>query len=137
MFPQNYEFNESENSIFADVASKMSAVGFFSIFFGLLNISLSLVYLFQISQSGDSRITMQGIGGISQGLVLLLVGSWTKKAGTSFKQIVDSRGQDIRNLMDAMSSLRKLYTLQYWLLVIALVIVAIALVANLFMKFRP
>ncbi|NJL43462.1 MAG: hypothetical protein HC856_06310 [Pseudanabaena sp. RU_4_16] len=79
---------------------------------------------------------MQGIGGISQGLVLLLVGSWTKKAGTSFKQIVDSRGQDIRNLMDAMSSLRKLYTLQYWLLVIALVIVAIALVANLFMKFR-
>lgn len=136
MFPQNYEFNESENSIFADVASKMSAVGFFSIFFGLLNIALSLVYLFQISQSGDSRITMQGIGGISQGLVLLLVGSWTKKAGTSFKQIVDSRGQDIRNLMDAMSSLRKLYTLQYWLLVIALVIVAIALVANLFMKFR-
>lgn len=137
MFPQNYEFNESENSIFADVASKMSAVGFFSIFFGLLNIALSIVYLFQISQSGDSRITMQGIGGISQGLVLLLVGSWTKKAGTSFKQIVDSRGQDIRNLMDAMSSLRKLYTLQYWLLVIALVIVAIALVANLFMKFRP
>ncbi len=135
MFPQNYEFNESENSIFADVASKMSAVGFFSIFFGSLNIALSIVHLFQLSQGGDSRMTMQGIGGVSQGIVLLLVGSWTKKAGTSFKQIVDSRGQDIRNLMDAMSSLRKLYTLQYWLLVIALIIVVIALVANLFTKF--
>jgi hypothetical protein len=128
MFPQNYEFNESENSVFADVASRMKAVGFFSVFFGSLSIILST---FALIQSKDFRLGSSGIGGISQGLFFLLIGIWTRDAGSSFRQIVDSKGNDIRNLMDAIGSLKKLYTLQYWLLVIALVLVAIALLAGL------
>ncbi len=128
MYPQNYEFNESENSVFAEVATRMKAVGFCIIFFGFLNI---IFFAFTLVQSKDFRLGSPGIGGISQGLFFVLIGVWTRDAGSSFRQIVDSRGNDIRNLMDAMGSLKKLYTLQFWLLVIALVLVAIALLASL------
>ncbi len=128
MFPKNYEFNESENSVFAEVATRMKAVGFFIVFFGFLNI---IFCAFVLVQSKDFRLGAPGIGGISQGLFFLLIGIWTRDAGSSFRQIVDSQGNDIRNLMDAMGSLKKLYTLQFWLLVIALVLVAIALLAGL------
>ncbi|WP_019501575.1 hypothetical protein [Pseudanabaena sp. PCC 6802] len=127
MNTQNYEFNDSENSIFADVATKMRAVGFISMFFGSVGAVLSL---FLLSQAKEPRATHQAILGIIQGGYFLLIGTWTSNAGSSFKQIVDSRGKDISNLMDAMRSLRKLYTLQYWLLALAMVVVVFAAIAS-------
>jgi hypothetical protein len=127
MNAQNYEFNDSENRIFADVAAKMRAVGFISIFFGSLG---AVISIFLLSQTKEPRATNQAILGIIQGGYFLLIGTWTSNAGASFKQIVDSKGKDISNLMDAMSSLRKLYTLQYWLLASAMAVIVFAAIAS-------
>ena len=56
----------------------------------------------------------------------LLIGIWTINAANSFRLIVDTRGHDIPHLMHALTSLRKLYTLMFWLLIITFVLIVVA-----------
>ena len=50
----------------------------------------------------------------------LLLGNWTRSAAGSFKKIVDTRGSDIKHLMEGMGSLHRMYSLLYVLLVLVL-----------------
>jgi hypothetical protein len=50
------------------------------------------------------------------GLIFLLQGVWTRSSAASFQKIVDTRGNDITNLMNAISSLQTMYGLLYLLL---------------------
>ncbi len=54
------------------------------------------------------------------GLIFLLQGTWTRSSATSFQKIVDTRGQDIQNLMNSVGSLRNMYGQIYFLLMLAL-----------------
>jgi hypothetical protein len=63
----------------------------------------------------------------------LLVGIWTIHAAHSFRQVVDTTGHDIPHLMKALSSLQRLYTLMFWMLLAALAFVIIAIAAAVFM----
>lgn len=72
-----------------------------------------------------------GISSIIQGIFTLIVGLWTRNASLAFKQIVTTAGSDIENLMIALGELRKLYTLQYWLVMIVLIFLVLALVLGL------
>src|SRR5207247_1780886 len=47
------------------------------------------------------------------GLIYLLIGVWTRSAAGSFKKIVETHGSDISHLMEALSSLTKMYSLIY------------------------
>jgi len=51
------------------------------------------------------------LANIIQGIVQIIIGFWTNKAASAFKQIVATQGNDIENLMGALRELRKLYTL--------------------------
>jgi hypothetical protein len=95
---------------------------------GVLNAIAGVIGLFTASIGS-------GIGDIITGVVLTIIGIWTKKAASSFQLIVNTQGNDIENLMGALGELRKLYTLQYWLLIVALIFTAIALVIALFLVF--
>jgi len=54
------------------------------------------------------------------GVFFLLLGVWTRSAGGSFQKIVDTRGSDVTNLMNALASLQSMYGLIQLLLVLAL-----------------
>ena len=81
-----------------------------------------------VAIGGLVLIARGGLGNIIQGIVQIVIGVWTNKAASAFKQIVNTQGNDIENLMSALGELRKLYTLQYWLYIVALIFVAIGLV---------
>ena len=85
--------------------------------------------------SGVLSFRTGGFSSIIQGIVQLLIGIWTTKAASSFQLIVKTQGSDIENLMTALGELRKLYTLQYWVFILALILVVIGIVAALL--FRP
>jgi hypothetical protein len=70
----------------------------------------------------DNHLWGIAIGTAVNGLIYLLVGVWTRSAAGSFRQIVDTRGNDIGHLMDALSSLNKMYTLIYTLIMIGLLL---------------
>ncbi|PSO49628.1 MAG: hypothetical protein BRC33_06305 [Cyanobacteria bacterium SW_9_44_58] len=118
--PREYEFDESQNELIQGLASTMKFVGYFLIAVGIL-----------VAISGIFTIAQGGFSGLVQGIVQAIIGFWTIQAAKSFQLIVDTEGRDIENLMGALGELRKLYRLQYWILMIALVFVVIGLIVGL------
>ena len=123
MESQSYEFNNTQERLIRELSDKMRFVSYFLIAIGALLII-----------SGIARIGRGGFGGIINGIIQLLIGIWTNKAASSFRQIVDTRENDIENLMNALGELRKLYALQYWLLILALIVIGIGLLAAIFLS---
>lgn len=118
-----YEFNESQNQLILDLSKKMMFVSYFLIAIGALGAITGFINILQGAEGGFS--------GIVQGVILLVTGIWTINAAKAFQLIVDTQGNDIENLMGALGQLRKLYTLQYWLFLIAVIFMAIALILAL------
>ena len=117
MEDRQYEFDRSQNELILDLSNKMRFVSYFLIAGGVLSGIIGLLSL--------------NVGVIIPAVVDILIGVWTLNAASSFKLIVDTEGNDIVNLMGALGELRKLYRLQYWLLIITLVFLAIALVLGI------
>lgn len=117
MESREYEFSSSQNELIKNLADKMRFVAYFLIAVGVLAVI-----------GGLFSLRTGGVGNIINGVVYILIGVWTNNASSAFQRIVATTGSDIENLMGALGELRKLYTLQYWLLIIALVFIAIALV---------
>lgn len=115
-----YEFNESQNQLILDLSKKMLFVSYFLIAGGILG-----------ALGGVIMLLKGGFGELVQGVILLITGVWTINAAKAFQLIVDTQGNDIENLMGALGQLRKLYTLQYWLFLIAIIFMAIALILTL------
>lgn len=125
MESRQYEFGPSQNELIQDLARKMRFVGFLLFAIGALSIIGGIVAIFFLFLG---RARGVNLGGIIQGIFFILVGYWTIKAGAAFKRIVDTQGNDLGNLMGALGELRKLYTLQYWLAIILLIFIGLALI---------
>jgi hypothetical protein len=69
------------------------------------------------------------------GLIFLLQGIWARSSAASFQRIVDTRGNDIANLMNAIGSLRTMYGLLYLLLALALLGGLVAIGLTVYMYF--
>lgn len=132
MESRQYEFSPSQNELIQDLAGKMRFVGFLLFTVGTLSIigGIIAIFFFFVGQTG-----VVDLGGIIQGIFFILVGYWTIKAGAAFKRIVDTQGNDLENLMGALSELRKLYTLQYWLAILLLIFIGLALILGIFAIF--
>jgi hypothetical protein len=120
-----YEFSSQENTVIGELADKMRFVGLFLMIAGVLTLILAFVGTFARATGSLHEVSGHG-GGFVSGMVNLFLGIWSRRAAASLRQIVDTRGRDISNLMNALGELLKMYQLQYWILVIALVILAVA-----------
>src|SRR5438045_3297930 len=107
-----YEFNTEQNRLIGELASKMRLVGQFFLVLGVLAALLGL-----------AQLREGGVGTIVSGILYALLGNWTIRAAAAFRVIVDTEGSDIRLLMDALVNLRKIYSLMYWLIMIAITII--------------
>jgi hypothetical protein len=116
MGDKQYEFKTNENRIIGQLASKMHFVGLFLLTMGLLIIGIGVAVVFHV-------------GPIISGTLACVVGLWTQRASMSFKNVVQTEGDDITHLMDALDDLRKLYSLQYWLLVLGVLLALLGLLA--------
>lgn len=113
---KQYEFKENENRIIGQLAWKMNFVGLFLFANGLLIIAIGVVPLFHY-------------GPIISGALTCVVGLWTQRASVSFRNVVRTEGRDISHLMEALDDLRKLYSLQFWLVILGLVLALMGLLA--------
>jgi hypothetical protein len=149
---REYEFTQQQNSAFSGLASHMRGVGLFLIFIAVLDFLVALlvvvtIYRARLPQSyvdkvlekvseatqkdvkaqlenvpPDTHLWGIAISSGVNGLIYLLIGVWTRNAAASFQKIVDTTGSDIHHLMDAVSSLDKMYGLIYTLIVVGLVL---------------
>lgn len=114
---KSYEFDESQNQVIGELSKKMNFVGIILI---VLAILMMLGGIFSIAKGG--------LANLGQGIVSLIIGIWTMKASKAFKLIVDTTGNDIKNLMEALSELKNLYALQFWLYILAFIFIVVVLV---------
>ncbi len=127
-----YEFSNNQNTLIQDLARKMNFVAILMIAGGALGILAGVIVLFVGSTNAN---TTEGVhldfSSLVQGAFLLILGIWTRNAASAFKRVVNTTGRDIENLIGALRELRKLYALQYWLAIVLLVLLAIALVITI------
>jgi hypothetical protein len=116
--PGGYEFGATEELIIGELASAMRFVGTASVALAIVMWVIGIVTMF----AGNPA----GLGNIIQGVLLVFIGVWTRSSAKSFQLVVDTQGNDIPNLMQALSELRRLYNLQKWLMVLGLVLVLAA-----------
>ncbi|ODU01627.1 MAG: hypothetical protein ABS79_01385 [Planctomycetes bacterium SCN 63-9] len=102
-----YEFGENENLILSGLASKMRLVGLFIVGIGLFVFAYGVVRMVEV-------------GYIFAGLLDFVVGIWTFGAGTEFKKIAETPNKDTELLMRGLENLLRLYTLVYWLCLLAI-----------------
>jgi hypothetical protein len=69
------------------------------------------------------------------GLIFLLQGIWMRSSAASFRLIVDTKGNDITNLMNALGSLRAMYNQIYLLLLVGLLVGLAAIGVTLYHYF--
>jgi len=126
--PIGYEFTPPQSDTIRRLSGRMKFVGIFYIVAAALFGAFGVIALFIMPLAGLIYIVAM--------IPELLIGLWTVNAASSFRMIVDTKGHDIPHLMNALLSLRKLYTLQFWLLIIALalIVLSIAIVAFLWMS---
>jgi hypothetical protein len=117
----SYEFTLVQDDVIRKLSKKMNFVGYFYV------VASALVGL-----AGLALMFVNAWIGLFYMIMLtpeLLIGIWTLNAGKSFRMVVDTKGHDIPHLMSALNALRKLYTLTFWILIIGLVFMVLAIVA--------
>lgn len=108
---QSHKFSRAEQDIIYELASKMKYVGIFNLIsVGILGL-MGLIMLFVKPLIGVIYLLCV-IPGVFMGI-------WTMDASNSFKMMIDIEGTEIIDLMSALDSLRKLYNLQFWMIIIA------------------
>jgi hypothetical protein len=107
-----YEFSRGQMSTISSLAFYMGICGAAATLWGGLAMLLGLL-------AYAPALMVRGVFG-------LVLGSITCVAAGSFKQIAKTRGEDMEHLMDALSTLKGVYQIQVWLMVIAILFVLIA-----------
>jgi hypothetical protein len=113
-----YEFNSEQNDLLKSLAGKLRTVGITFIALGVLQSFLAFI------NNGMFGI----ITGVAGGVLFAVIGVFMVNAAGSFKLIVETEGQDIENLMQALRSLLSMYTVQFWALVVSVILVLLVVV---------
>ena len=89
-----YEFDNAQEVVIRDLAGAMQFVGTVSIVLAFLMWLIGIATMFMANPAGLAQIV--------QGVLMIFVGMWTRSAARSFQLVVDTKGSDIPNLMNAL-----------------------------------
>jgi hypothetical protein len=159
-----YEFDESQNRVIGSLARKMSLVGLVLIFFGALQMVNGVSSLIMsrnpdrmLAAAEKSGFTPEQVGMLKQtladgswssplaayalavavaGLLLLLVGVWTRQAAGGFAGVAHTKGKDVSRLMDALGALNLKYGVIYNVILVAALISLASLLVGLWHSWR-
>jgi hypothetical protein len=95
----SYEFNQAQNEVITGLWKGMKFVGIF----------LAVSGVFAIAGGVAAIIAKQigpGLASAGPGIMLLALGMRAVRGGRSFRDVVESTGRDITNLMTALQELR-------------------------------
>lgn len=126
--PQDtYEFTPGQNEIIAELSRGMRTVGLLQLLLGCFYLVAFLLALFHALKHPQIFGEVIVIGMVV--LLLLAMGTWTSSAAASFAKIVTTQGKDITHLMDALDSLRKIYSLLRTIIYVYAILLLLTLLA--------
>lgn len=118
----NYEFNEYENSVIDKTAGRIKLWGIVSIVIGG----------FQILSSCGMFANATYATNLPVGIVGIVVGVTFLGAGNALKAVVQTQGNDLMHMMQALEKMSSAFLIQMICLVVAFVLAAIVAVIAVF-----
>ena len=125
--PAQYEFTAAQNEVIGGLGRKMKLVGLIILIFGILNLVNAVLFQVAYTQINNEKIPAEVRDELTKlgqrerwlitgylvlvGAVFCAVGAWTRSAGGSFGEVVETRGRDINHVMDGFTTLNKMYSL--------------------------
>jgi succinate-acetate transporter protein len=121
---RHYEFSENENQIIENLASKMNFLGLAILVFGIVVLLAGVIHFHP--------------GLIFGSIIFLTTGIFAISASQSFRNVVETKGDDINHLMSALDHLRKAVTVGYWIFVVGLLsVIVLALLSVMKIAMMP
>lgn len=124
-----WEFGVAADFDFAELSRTMRFVGTMMVVFGALSVLGGVIILVAEEQVLQAALSM------TEGIIMIVIGSWTRGASESFHLITQTEGNDLDHLNNAIGDLRRIYRLQYWLFILAIVGVVVVLLLMLLTMF--
>jgi hypothetical protein len=121
--PSTYEFSAPENVLIRQLVEAMRFVAAASLALGALVLILGLA---GVLTQGRASLG-PALGNFAQCLVFVLIGVWLTRAVDAFNKIVESRGDDITHLLQAITELTRVFRLQQTVFVLALLITVLSI----------
>lgn len=119
----NYEFTSAQNEVIATLASAMRFVGVCLIVFAALTLIIAIFALFRSPLEGTTKVI--------DCIINMIIGFLLLGSAHAFKRIVDTRGNDIHYLMEALIQLRTLYRIQRIIYILAIVLMFVSFIAGI------
>ena len=120
-----YEFNDEQNRTISQLADGMGTVATLIKILGLAFLVFFGIQLYHAAQVKDEYASLAGLGAAT--LLCLAIGFWTSGSAHSFRRIVESKNEDIWHLMNALESLRNMYSLLRSIILLSLVLIVVGL----------
>ncbi len=67
------------------------------------------------------------LGDFAEAIAFVLIGLWLQRAVDAFNRVVDTSGDDITHLLDALRELTRVFSLQRTVLVLAAIVIVMAI----------
>jgi hypothetical protein len=132
--PSNYEFSPQENQVIAGIANATRINGFVQITALVLSIVSSGFVILRVSNMGASVAPVVGttlVGSVIGALFSIFVATAMFKSSAAFQRVVDTQGNDIPNLIEALTYQRSFFALLKVLMGVVLVVVALGCAAGM------
>jgi uncharacterized membrane protein YhfC len=154
-----YEFTGQQSDEIRGLSYRMGGVGFVFLLLGVLQIAYGIAVFIngrnpeklvarlaerlKVAEAdippelfNQTALTVSALSACLVGLVLFLIGMWTRQSAFSFAAVANTRGQDITRLMEALGSLKKMYGLVYNIMLIGALMMIVSLGYTLFTQWR-
>lgn len=121
-----YEFSDSQNRVFIDLATAMRMVGLATCALGVtLVLAGTWLWILTPGSSGPlSSVFLRGWPFALPGCLFLSIGLPTLHASHNFRAIAETSGDDVALLVDALDALTHSFRTQLWFSALGAVLVA-------------
>jgi hypothetical protein len=121
--PRNYEFSAPENVIIRQLVDAMRFVSAASLAVGAFVLILGVAGLMTHGKAAIGP----AIGDFAEAVVFLLIGIWLQRAVDAFHRVVETSGDDITHLLNAIRELTRVFSLQRTVLVLAMIVIVLGI----------
>jgi hypothetical protein len=128
---REFEFDGAQNAVIERLSATMRFVAIVNLLGAVLyGLSAAIHLVSWLVRPATANLAMLLVMG-SMGALFYFTARWTTHAAKSFKYIVATAGNDVRNLMVALGDLLKLYRLQKLFIIVCFSIAAIGMLLTI------
>lgn len=124
---REYPFTPDDNRVLSDVAKRMKIFAYLMLGSAVLSLLMTAYQMFSFG-AGITTIAGGMIGTIFSLIIYSVIAFLTLSASGALEAAARSGGRDVTPMMHALNALKKLYAVQYWLIITMILLVILVMI---------